>query len=131
MLVTLGVIPSRKITCSPNHVAKRSSLHFSANRLLCLLWLSNGALCVDSSPSLRSRRTTDLGPDPEGGKLVEQLKTLELLRQEVESGFTGLASKLSALTSIGSSDSCKSETCNHVSRACMILLMQCGSQLVM
>ena len=124
--VAMGIIPSRKMSCYLNQVAKRPGLHcFSASRLLCLLWFSNGALCVDSSPSLRSRKA-DLGLDHNhlGGqeqKLEEERQSLELLRQEMESGFTDLASKLSALTSIGSSDSHSSESgsmaINHVSHS--------------
>ena len=86
---------SRKII----HVTKKPGLH---SRLFILFSLINGALCVDSSyPSLRSRKAADLGHNHnnhlEGQEFEEQRQTLELLRQEMESGFTDLASKLSAI----------------------------------
>ena len=99
ILVALGKIAC----CYPNQVAKNPGLQFSALRLLCLFWLINGASCVDSSSrSLRSRKAGDLGHNHynhlEGQQLEQQRQSLELLRQEMESGFTDLSSKLSALT---------------------------------
>jgi len=132
----IRMIPSRKITCCPNQVAMRPGLRFSASRLLCLglLLLSNDALCVDSSPSLRSRKVAGLDLDQiylEEQKLEKQQQSLQQLRQEMESGFTdlanklsalqeiesGFARKLSALTSIGSSNSRNSESSSPRSNA--------------
>ncbi|EJK54810.1 hypothetical protein THAOC_25530, partial [Thalassiosira oceanica] len=97
----VGMMPSRKNAFCPNQASKRPGLScFYATRLLFLLWLGNGALCDDPSPSLRSRKASSLGLDQnhlEEQRSENQRQSFQQLRQEMESRFNDLANRLSAL----------------------------------
>ncbi|EJK49479.1 hypothetical protein THAOC_31643, partial [Thalassiosira oceanica] len=97
----VGMMPSRKNAFCPNQASKRPGLScFYATRLLFLLWLGNGALCDDPSPSLRSRKAPSLGLDQnylEEQRLENQRQSFQQLQQEMESRFNDLANRLSAL----------------------------------
>lgn len=85
-LVVTRMISSKDFVCYSTQVAKRTGLRCSnASRLLCLLWLSNGALCDDPYPRLRGRKGADNGLDQnylEERKLTKQRQPLEQLRQD-------------------------------------------------